>query len=43
MIDKDYRITMIMKQDVRKNQAIKSILKIKVQTVFKELGHEIKL
>lgn len=40
MIYKDYRITMIRKQ---KNQAIKSILKIKVQTMFKELGYEIKL
>lgn len=35
MIKKDYRITMI------KNQAIKSILKIKVQTMFKELGYEL--
>jgi hypothetical protein len=27
----------------RKNQVIKLILKIKVQTIFKELGYEIKL
>lgn len=27
----------------KKNQAIKSILKFKVQTIFKELGYEIKL
>jgi hypothetical protein len=40
MIIKDYRITMI---SLQKNQAIKSILKIKVQTFFKELGYEIKL
>ncbi len=31
---------MIKKQ---KNQAIKKILKIKVQTIFKELGYEIEL
>lgn len=40
MIIKDYRITMIRKP---RNQAIKQILKIKVQTKFKELGYEIKL
>jgi len=40
MINKDYRITMIR---IIKNQAIKSILKIKVQTIFKELGYEIEL
>jgi hypothetical protein len=42
MILKDYRITMI-KEVKKRNQAIKSILKIKVQTLYKELGYEIKL
>ena len=40
MIQKENWITTIRKV---RNQAIKSILKIKVQTIFKELGYEIKL
>lgn len=40
MIYKDYRITMIIKQHIHRNQAIKSILRIKVQTLFKELYNE---
>lgn len=40
MIKKDCRITTI---GVLKNQAIMPILKIKVQTMFKELGYEIEL
>lgn len=40
MINPDYRITMISYPG---NQVIKFILKIKVQTIFKELGYEIKL
>jgi hypothetical protein len=40
MIEEDCRITMIEKI---KNQAIKPILKIKVQTMFKELGYPIDL
>jgi len=40
MIKKDCKITVIR---VLKNQAIKPILKIKVQTMFKELGYEIEL
>ncbi len=43
MIIKDYWITMIIKYHSEKNQAIKSILKIKVQTIFKDLGYAIEL
>ena len=42
MILIDYRITMI-KINEQINQAIKSILKIKFQTMFKELGYKIDL
>lgn len=40
MIKKDYQITMIR---IIKNQAIGRILKIMVQTFFKELGYAIEL
>lgn len=40
MINKDYQITMIR---IIKNQEIRRILKIKVQTFFKELGYAIEL
>ncbi|PZX10548.1 hypothetical protein LX69_03360 [Breznakibacter xylanolyticus] len=40
MINMDYQITMIR---IIKNQAIERILKIKVQTIFKELGYAIEL
>jgi hypothetical protein len=39
MINRNDMINMIRKR----NQAIRAILQIKVQTVFKELGYEIEL